>query len=39
MKKTRNTWKHPSIKDLQRAALGKEADLIRDEDLDAYAAR
>jgi hypothetical protein len=38
-KKSGSTWKQPSIKDLQRAALGKDADLIPDEELDGYAAR
>ena len=32
-------WKTPSIKDLQRAALGPHADSIPDEELDEFAAR
>jgi hypothetical protein len=32
-------WKQPSINDLQRAALGPQADSIPDEELEAFAAR
>lgn len=32
-------WPQPSIADLKRAALGKSADLLDDDELDALAAR